>query len=930
MAGHRLGALEGAGGIFPHSNASLGRWYDPTPLLSLHCARTASSVPLPPISSLALVCHCLGLASRCPVSQSICTKQSTCGSESGPGPRRPADGWGEQAVVGVTKVPTKHTRTLSAPGDLPIPRPEGDPPTFESYHADRFSPDALAAGTPMPLGAWVWELPDLDPRRRFTRAQVQGLIPMLDLRAEEVVRETEAPSDGWVLSCVREAYAKHGQRLPKNLEPGILALDVCRISLEHAWALLLYSVELYDADGGPAPSQIHREFNLVCRRYGFCDTPDAELQREWGLFRTFAFHLDAAIRSLPSAPRVLYRGMTHSVSSHHYPVRTRGALGGCISASSDHAQAAGFVIKESALEKAPGGSFFMILSDEARPMFHLSQFPEELEHMHPLDLELEVCSVLPASIAQMLSLSISIVGIRRVGARLSLELWLQAIEGLGFIYDGFLQSYVPPNVKVDPHAIAESPFVDKLEEFFASGFPVLVVAAKAGMGKTACALWLSRKVRHLGFVWLFISLPAVKSAFTPFALVHHVMGMFGLQDDQEADAVMQELKRTPVVLILDSLDEAEGKADASPAQSWWDLNEFSSWAGVKLLVTCREDQLGRYQACLGPHPQLLYLQPFGEGQIQDYVKRRLLRCAPGSDADMRSVRAVDSEVPSLKALGSSDSSGMSRTAQPAGTYAPQPRAAGTDTPVLVAVAAMTALAAVSAQHIQSDVEVLVSHIAHSRIRGVFSNPFQLQIGLELLEAEMQKRSAGAFHALGRESDLYRAWLRQKLSANRALTEAELDADVRQTECLAKELHSKGIAMTTCGAGAVPRGSATARCGSTTTRRTPSSASSTSLCRNTSSRRTSTACSSGRRWPAPLRRRSSSGTRTGHGKSSRMCGSAETSRCSGFLGTSAPGKQVLKSERACTLCTTNCSSTSWDRAGRRIRRPRSAPPTASAC
>lgn len=31
-------------------------------------------------------------------------------------------------------------------------------------------------------------------------------------------------------------------------------------------------------------------------------------------------------------------------------------------------------------------------------------YPEEEEHLHPLDLELEVCSVLPSSILQMLSL----------------------------------------------------------------------------------------------------------------------------------------------------------------------------------------------------------------------------------------------------------------------------------------------------------------------------------------------------------------------------------------------------------------------------------------------------------------------------------------------------------------------------------------------
>ena len=122
----------------------------------------------------------------------------------------------------------------------------------------------------------------------------------------------------------------------------------------------------------------------------------------------------------------------------------------------------------------------MILSDEARPMYHLSLFPEEMEHLHPLDLELEVCNVVPTSILQMLSLKINIVLFKRVYGQLSLELWLQAYTGLGFIYDDFLAAYVPSLVKLDPYARDMFGIDEKVAEFVGSPQQVLLVSAKAG------------------------------------------------------------------------------------------------------------------------------------------------------------------------------------------------------------------------------------------------------------------------------------------------------------------------------------------------------------------------------------------------------------------------------------------------------------------
>ena len=145
------------------------------------------------------------------------------------------------------------------------------------------------------------------------------------------------------------------------------------------------SVELYDDESAQRSChfQLYKELNRVCRQYAHAEAPPAELLQEWGLFQPFAFHLDAAIRALPKATVVLYRGGGYAIDAEGYELGRTGSWGGCLSASSDRLQAVAFVSKEDAL-KAAKGCYFIILSDEARPMYHVSAFPEEMEHLHPL------------------------------------------------------------------------------------------------------------------------------------------------------------------------------------------------------------------------------------------------------------------------------------------------------------------------------------------------------------------------------------------------------------------------------------------------------------------------------------------------------------------------------------------------------------------
>ena len=110
-------------------------------------------------------------------------------------------------------------------------------------------------------------------------------------------------------------------------------------------------------------------------------------------------------------------------------------------------------------------------------------------------------------------------------------------------------------------AFESFPIASKVEEFLQRPEQVLLLAAKPGIGKTSCALWLSRFSEHLGHIWLFISLPSIDKPFAPFGLVDHIQKSFGFDDTE-----MAELQSRRLVLILDSLDEVASQPCAPIAE----------------------------------------------------------------------------------------------------------------------------------------------------------------------------------------------------------------------------------------------------------------------------------------------------------------------------------------------------------------------------
>ena len=604
---------------------------------------------------------------------------------------------------------------------------------FLSFKADRFK---FVDCRPEPLQEWLSRLPQSDPHGRFTDHQINAL---LDKWSESQPKSRDA-----VLEAVRQHAAKEGIPLATKIEQDILAMPEEVVEPEHCLALLAYSVELYeDKENKMAcKHQIYKEFNTVCREYAHVDTPSDSLLEAWEFFKPFAFHLNAAIKALPTVCTVLYRGGGYFIDTAAYPLGYSGSWGGCISASSDRHQAVNFVSSNDAL-KATKGCYFIILSDEARPMYNLSAFPEEMEHLHPLDQQLEICSVLPTSILQMLSLNISIITLKLSGKTLPLALHFAALDGMQFIYDDFLQSYVPPFVKLHPLAKEAFPIESKVTEFVQqSAMRVVLITARAGMGKTSCALWLVRETQNLGRAWLLVSLPSVQDPFAPQSLVRHLQKTFGFKEQE-----MERLRKHPLVLILDSLDEVH--RDHVPTRTWWELNGFQEW-NVMLFVTCREEHIQNYGRCLGD-PSVWYIQGFGEEQTERYLRMRLLPC---------------------------DDDGVS--------HAERGRAQGAGS-----IPAQNTIA-----DVEQRVQEMMQQIHKSPIRTGYSVPFRLSMGVDLSLREKEGLSE-VFGGAWRACELYERWLQHSFR-QKGTDEGSIQHAMDEAEALAWDLHCKGCVQAQVG------------------------------------------------------------------------------------------------------------------------------------
>ena len=248
------------------------------------------------------------------------------------------------------------------------------------------------------------------------------------------------------------------------------------------------------------------------------------------------------------------------------------------------------------------------------------------------------------------------------------------------------------------------------------------VPARSGMGKTSCALWMARNTKFLGRRWMFVSLPAVEDPFAPMSLVTHLERTFGLNETER-----EELKQCPLVLILDSLDEVPRRH--APKQSWWALNDFDAW-NVKLIVTCREENINHYGNCMGKRRAELYIQGFAEYRTEKYLRLRL--------------RQRETALASGAAVA-----GSQRRAAPGA-----PAASPADP--------LEPLA-------EDDMKEMMRQIRGSPIRASYAIPFSLSMGADLfIGVKGTPRATDlSFGDIKRLSQLYDMWLRHWIESQRA-------------------------------------------------------------------------------------------------------------------------------------------------------------------
>eukprot|EP00668_Euglena_longa_P005525 GGOE01006517.1.p1 GENE.GGOE01006517.1~~GGOE01006517.1.p1 ORF type:complete len:1604 (+),score=344.39 GGOE01006517.1:109-4920(+) len=476
-------------------------------------------------------------------------------------------------------------RPHSSPAIQTAAHRPGPRPAFQDFKPERFR--QLQNPSVPGVELWLGGLAGKDPKQRFNAASVDHLI------------------------CQVRVAVEHRRPRWRGM-----------LTEAQAWALMVYTSELYDDVNSPqprrsSPHQIYAVLDAVCAEYGHAATPSSAVTMEWELFLPLVIHLDAAIRVLPPVNDAVLRVVDPNDDVSRYTVGLRGAWGGCCRASSSLEQS-NLCIAPSRSAVGKSTNYFLIMTSEARSALQWTLFPDEAPYLHPLDCELEVCGGWLTSLTHLLAYEGRIIPLRPTGIHFALTAVMQAMHRVSFIYDSFQKEFVAPVVTDDSHLLSSFPLHTRLEQFINSSSDVLVLVSKPGMGKTCSALWMSRHVGWLGRLWVFISMPTVDRPFARHALVQHVYQLLGLQAGEPA---CSQLRRQPLVLVLDSVDELK-RSGNDMLESWWTLNNFTSW-NVKLVVTCRREDLSLYRPCFGPAPTWLYLQGFSSFEAEEFVLKQV-------------------------------------------------------------------------------------------------------------------------------------------------------------------------------------------------------------------------------------------------------------------------------------------------------------------
>jgi len=501
----------------------------------------------------------------------------------------------------------KEMETARRRGERLCPSTSG----FTTFKSERFR--SISASSMCPIRQWLNYLPQRDSHKRFSGPALKSLILRLERRLEEM-RDPDWYTPQAILERVIQANAREGRDVPQKLRDDILACPLTPLPDDQTLALLLYSAELYVDEASvppqPAPFQLYSELNRICREYAHADSPDADLKADWELFRPFAAHLQAAISALPKVQTTLYRGASYAIDAEVFRSGVRGSWGGLVSASSDRRQAVSFVSREAGLQSSDG-SYFIITADAARPIYHLSEFPAEMEYLHPLDLELEVVSFVPFFLLTKASVNSSVAILKRAGLDLSFEASLGVRSCITYVLEEFFSTYIVPPVK--PKLEDEpSPIDDHIQDFLRSSDHTLFVTGESGIGKSSLAIWLTNHGEHEGWTFLYCCVGCLLDPLETGAFLRALSYKYGF-----GDRANREIRSRRIVVVIDNFYINTHGRPTLHAANGLSTNDF------KLILVCRQHQLQEYRDWCGPQSRQLLLQPFNDDNIAQFIGLRV-------------------------------------------------------------------------------------------------------------------------------------------------------------------------------------------------------------------------------------------------------------------------------------------------------------------
>eukprot|EP01062_Namystynia_karyoxenos_P061083 TRINITY_DN5303_c0_g1_i2.p1 TRINITY_DN5303_c0_g1~~TRINITY_DN5303_c0_g1_i2.p1 ORF type:complete len:1419 (+),score=354.76 TRINITY_DN5303_c0_g1_i2:92-4258(+) len=439
-------------------------------------------------------------------------------------------------------------------------------------------------------------------------------------------------------------------------------------------AIFAFSYELKAPAGAEADedgsrlTQVYRMLGCSMRSLGDPGSrarlTDAQLVLWQGvveLFRPLQWRLDRMLLALPHQPRVVYRGIDVRVADNY----TIGSIVFWPPVTSTS------ITREVAWEfmsVGGAGTFWIVLAHSVAEIAAFSWLPGEDEWLlHSLSMHLVSHKVHPG-LRAMLHTNHDIVALvqcdGRLGRRLTPQQTVDARQMVLVeqtrLFDEYLATYVPPEVRVgrtEQGAAQAGPpreLVATVSAWAASSQRTALLMGDSGCGKTTTALEIVRMAASRDdplphfpgqqgpWVPIYIPLPTVAHLLAPGTGCRHpvrpvteyILASTHLNPRAEA----AELKRRPVLLVLDGLEETP--CDLARLRNLGLLIagglDLREWRQARVIVCVRssilDDERGaccrrwrlREQDVL-PDSALWYLQNFGQREVGEFCRRAVRR-----------------------------------------------------------------------------------------------------------------------------------------------------------------------------------------------------------------------------------------------------------------------------------------------------------------